>query len=202
MATTPHANLTGANLHEPKGAATATAGQVYVATGGGSGTWKTIPQGVGYYRDSKTGASVQTFTTTASVLQNDGAHADTLTDYLPNEIRGSSDLWDTTNDKLLPIALGDAYSITVNFTVAADTGVPTLITATLDTGGGATITDPIYEAHYPHDTPPYNFAFNATVMARSAMVTNGCQIFVESDSGTIDVNDFHITITRVSGGAI
>ncbi len=33
--------MTGADLHEPKGAATATSGQVYVANGSGSGTWTT-----------------------------------------------------------------------------------------------------------------------------------------------------------------
>lgn len=34
-----HSVLTDPNLHEPKGAATALAGAVYVATGSGSGTW-------------------------------------------------------------------------------------------------------------------------------------------------------------------
>lgn len=34
-----HNTLTGASLHEPKGAATATAGQTYVADGAGSGAW-------------------------------------------------------------------------------------------------------------------------------------------------------------------
>jgi hypothetical protein len=37
-----HANLTGADLHEPKGADTASANTVYVADGSGSGTWKKI----------------------------------------------------------------------------------------------------------------------------------------------------------------
>lgn len=36
-----HANLTGVNLHEPKGVASASSGQVYVANGSGSGTWTT-----------------------------------------------------------------------------------------------------------------------------------------------------------------
>lgn len=34
-----HKNLTGADLHEPRGAATASVGQVYVADGAGSGAW-------------------------------------------------------------------------------------------------------------------------------------------------------------------
>lgn len=36
-----HSALTGASLHEPKGVASATSGQVYVADGAGSGTWAT-----------------------------------------------------------------------------------------------------------------------------------------------------------------
>lgn len=39
MANVQHASLTGAELHEPKGAAAASAGEVYEATGGGTGTW-------------------------------------------------------------------------------------------------------------------------------------------------------------------
>lgn len=37
-----HSALTGSNLHEPKGASSATIGQVYVANGAGSGAWTNI----------------------------------------------------------------------------------------------------------------------------------------------------------------
>ena len=37
-----HSSLTGAELHEPKGVAGASANQVYSATGSGSGTWQKI----------------------------------------------------------------------------------------------------------------------------------------------------------------
>lgn len=37
-----HSTLTGADLHEPKGVASASANTVYVANGSGSGTWKKI----------------------------------------------------------------------------------------------------------------------------------------------------------------
>ena len=39
MANVEHSVLTGSALHEPKGVAAAGAGAVYLATGGGSGTW-------------------------------------------------------------------------------------------------------------------------------------------------------------------
>lgn len=42
-----HKDLTGANLHEPKGVSAASSGQVYAADGAGSGAWTTlaIPSG-------------------------------------------------------------------------------------------------------------------------------------------------------------
>jgi hypothetical protein len=42
-----HKDLTGTDLHEPKGVATASSGQVYVANGSGSGAWTDRPS-VGY----------------------------------------------------------------------------------------------------------------------------------------------------------
>lgn len=42
MANVAHASLTGSNLHEPKGADTAAAGQVYISNGLGSGSWSTV----------------------------------------------------------------------------------------------------------------------------------------------------------------
>jgi|SRR3972149_3742396 len=42
MADTAHKNITGVDLHEPKGVSTASSGQVYTANGSGSGSW-TMP---------------------------------------------------------------------------------------------------------------------------------------------------------------
>lgn len=42
MANVAHASLTGAELHEPKGAAAAALGTVYVADGAGSGSWSSV----------------------------------------------------------------------------------------------------------------------------------------------------------------
>lgn len=41
-----HKDLTGDQLHEPKGAATAAAGTVYVADGSGSGAWESPIDGI------------------------------------------------------------------------------------------------------------------------------------------------------------
>ena len=60
MANVAHSTLTGADLHEPKGAALATAGQVYVADGSGSGDWTIRSNDVlsGYITDISTAGSV------------------------------------------------------------------------------------------------------------------------------------------------
>ena len=42
MANVAHSSLTGAELHEPKGVASAALGTVYVANGAGSGSWNSI----------------------------------------------------------------------------------------------------------------------------------------------------------------
>lgn len=42
MANVSHASLTGSELHEPKGAASAALGTVYVANGAGSGNWQSV----------------------------------------------------------------------------------------------------------------------------------------------------------------
>lgn len=42
-----HKDLTGTDLHEPKGIETASSGEVYVADGNGSGSWQEILDGIG-----------------------------------------------------------------------------------------------------------------------------------------------------------
>ena len=59
MATIEHSALSAAELHEPKGASSATEGRVYVADGLGSGFWHYLPTGWGYYADAGAGQVVQ-----------------------------------------------------------------------------------------------------------------------------------------------
>ena len=45
MANVQHASLTGSDIHEPKGANSASSNTLYVANGSGSGTWQQIASG-------------------------------------------------------------------------------------------------------------------------------------------------------------
>lgn len=72
--TTAHASLTGAELHEPKGVAAASAKTVYVANGSGSGSWTTLdyatlPNGTVLQHQY---TAVETRTSTTSVIPTDG----------------------------------------------------------------------------------------------------------------------------------
>ena len=66
MANVAHSGLTAANLHEPKGAATATANQVYVADGAASGAWTTAHGGVNQYVFTVTIADASSATATSN----------------------------------------------------------------------------------------------------------------------------------------
>ena len=135
MANVNHSSLTDPYLHEPKGASSASDGEVYISDGAGSGAWTYLPTGWGFYKDN---ASAQTFNTTAAKLSIDGAGATTEESYLPRDIRGSASLWNTTSDKITPVAAGDQYDLRLDLPVTAKTGSPTTLTLQLDIGGGAT----------------------------------------------------------------
>jgi hypothetical protein len=200
MAEVNHSTLTDPKLHEPKGCSTASSGMVYVSNGAGSGQWKYIPTGWGYYKDDD---SAQNFTSSASKMTLDGAGATTEEDFLPNAIRGTDSLWDTTNDFLTPIALGDIYNIRLDLPVTAVASAPTKILVTLDIGGSGSITNALLT--HTVDVPasqPYTVSMNFTVSVNSAFLANGLQVFVASDTGNFDVTKPAILISRTYGGDI
>lgn len=84
-----HVNITDPNIHEPKGVSTATAGDVYVADGAGSGAWG--PVGLEFasvYTRESDGVSVSTIGTTAQTLpfSNDGPDNSLTSDSSNNRI--------------------------------------------------------------------------------------------------------------------
>lgn len=55
-----HVNITDPEIHEPKGVAAASVGQVYVADGAASGSWRYIPHSQCYYSNIGTGTTITT----------------------------------------------------------------------------------------------------------------------------------------------
>lgn len=191
-----HSTLTDPNIHEPKGASTATVGKVYVSNGSGSGSWLHVPTGWGYYQDS---SSAQTFDTTDAKLTINGSGALTNTSHLPREIRGTGQLW--ASNKITPIRVGDAYSVRLDLPVTARTTAAEL-TISLDIGGGATPSTVILPIFVDFDkTAPFTLstAIPLTVLS-STTQANGIQFFLKVDAGSIQITNPSITIIRTHSG--
>lgn len=72
MTTKAHKLLTGADLHEPKGVATALAGQVYISDGAGSGVWTTISTNI-QFSTGDVKLTMKTTPDTGWLMWNDGS---------------------------------------------------------------------------------------------------------------------------------
>ena len=70
MANVNHNTLTDPYLHEPKGASTASAGQIYVADGAGSGDWIENSRVFGGYLTFSTGSPYAHSVTTSDTVLN------------------------------------------------------------------------------------------------------------------------------------
>lgn len=192
-----HNTLTDPNLHEPKGASTASEGMVYVADGAGSGVWTYSPQGFARYKG--TGAA-QVIGTTPIKLINNGLDVTTETDYLPLSIRGTGQLWNTSTNKITPIAVGDAYVMRLNLPFTAKTGTPTILNISVDIGGGATITNEIISLeHGLIKAVPYSLSKTVNFDVGTTFLANGGQLFLSVDTGTITFQYPTIQITRIHG---
>ena len=217
-----HSSLTGSEVHEPKGIDTASADEIYVSDGAGSGswqsavtpqnvaeeakffvsdgsgggTWKFVPTGWANYVDA---SSAQTFTSTAAKLSINNLGA-TNEDHLPWEIRGTGSLWDDTNDKITPITVGDAYDIRVNLPVTARSAA-NFGELLLDIGGAATPTIVIATTRFETNrVAPFDYALTMNIFTLNTFLTNGGQLFIQTDAGSIDITNPSLLITRIHAG--
>ena len=159
--------------------------------------------GWGNYVEDQTTPSTQVISSTASKLQIDGGSALSESGYLPYEIRGVSELWDTVNNKILPIAVGDAYTFRLDFDVTAKSGSPNGLFFQLDIGGDTGVTNPIVNNLVLIDrTPPFSVSIGMPVFTLGTFLSNGGQIFLNTDTGTVTLTDRSINIHRISSGAL
>lgn len=150
MPNVSHANLTGANLHEPKGASSATSGQVYASNGAGSGTWKKLNDvdnmdysvkgknlfGWNDIADSTyTSGSPRSITaSTRTKLTNNGGASQTDTSRL-------GALWSTANNNFLINDLNAMYILRLNMKAKTSSvaGTPYLALIELESANGPTV---------------------------------------------------------------
>lgn len=131
MATVSHKDLTGADLHEPKGAALAASGTVYVANGAGSGSWTTLSA-----LNSETGriAIYATPTIPSGWLECDGSAISRSTFSALFTVLTVQQAGSRTNGSPTITALGDVSNIKAGYFVGG-TGI-TNGTTILSVGAG------------------------------------------------------------------
>ena len=172
-----HKNIPDAQLHEPKGVATASVKRIYFADGAGSGEWRKISDkeidyssktnnlfGWNDIADSLyTSASPRSIAaTTRTLLTNNAAAAQTDTSRLGT-------IWDTTNNQFLINDLNASYILRIRANVKASAagGVPYAFKLEIESANGPTIvsaTDQIikggsYENSVAFTTLFYNGSF-------------------------------------------
>lgn len=115
-----HKNLPDSELHEPKGAGSATQNQFLLATGSGTTTWEDIPIWMGFwdYNDAATAVTPITLAVAGTFynLTNDELGAFTNKTYrLPSVL----DIWDTSTQRFdwTGLELGDTVDIRVDVQV-------------------------------------------------------------------------------------
>tara|TARA_R110000822_G_scaffold37665_4_gene105290 strand:- start:96 stop:722 length:627 start_codon:yes stop_codon:yes gene_type:complete len=157
--------------------------------------------GWAFYVENQSPTSTQTINTVSSKMVIDGAGATSTSAYLPYQIRGISELWDTVNNKITPINIGDGYTIRVDFEVTGKTGAPNDVLFQLDIGGGvAPSNDIISRTISTSKAPPFSVSIGLPIFSLSTFKTNGGQIFLTTDSGTVEITKRQISIHRISSG--
>jgi len=127
MANVQHSSLTDPNLHEPKGISTASANQLYLSNGSGSGTWTNANRfpGTGWGKYTNTtyvGTTVLAVTNTPVLLPF--TTNDTVSQ-IPITLTGTtSSLMNLSTETLLFVAAGDLHSITITMQVYSASGSP------------------------------------------------------------------------------
>lgn len=201
--TIEHVNISDPEIHEPKGFATANAGDVYMSDGAGSGTLvdtsELIRMGVYNYDDLGTVSSpiAIAVSTTPTKLTNDGAGALTI---LGGALSDVPNIWDVSTNffDFTSLNLYDKMDLRIDLnitTTSANTVIETFVTLDI---GGLDIELKVDEETYK-STGTYEFTTNTTIYAFSEAVRTGdIQIGLTSDSGsaTCEVNGWACTVSK------
>lgn len=151
--------------------------------------------GWAYYVDSLVTPTI-TIGTTYTQISIDALGA-TINDYLPLEIRGTSQLW--AGSKITPISIGDDYDGRFDVTITAKSGTPTLIELIIDISGGVAGTNVAFTGYIQTGgTIPYKQSIDLDYFSLATFVANGGKLYAKVDSGTVTIGRRNIKISRKS----
>lgn len=203
---TLHSTLTGADLHETKGADTATAGQFLTANGGGTATFKTLPVAqIGWYdyNDAATATTPIPLTVAGTKydLTNDTLGPSTNTSFGLDGVT----LWNPVTNRfdLSDLSIGDTLDCRVDI-LYTTTGANTALTLEFEfaVGTGSAFTVIILPQTNFKTAGTYQITHSRGFYVGSAVVRdNPLRIRAHADSAgsSVVVNGWY---TRVIKGAI
>lgn len=197
MANVEHVNIDDPNIHEPKGASTATVGQVYVADGAGSGSWEKLYT-QGFEDIENTGSAISLTSGAWTDLTNNGLGANTLTTY---RLPGFSAIWDTTNHQFdwdgAGLGLGDTVDIRFDVTFNINTSNDEIgLRLDLGHGDGNEYSTEIYRNQFKSTGNHRVVVFSSIYMGNTLTLNNPAKIAAFSDSAgdTALLNGFYVRV--------
>jgi len=157
--------------------------------------FKNPTTGWAYYVDSLVTPTI-TIGTTYTQISIDALGAN-VSDYLPLEIRGTSQLW--VGSKITPISVGDDYDGKLDVTITAKTGSPNAIELIIDISGGAAGTNKAFTGFIQTiGNAPYDQSIPLDYHTLGTFLTNGGKLYARVDSGTVTIGRRNIKISRKS----
>ena len=163
------------------------------------------PNGWGFYSDSN--ASTLVATSTPIQLSIDSLGTTTDENYLPKVIRGVASLWNSTDDCFEPITIGDSFDLRIQIEITNTSGNPTRLNMVLDIGdtpdgtGGTGSIIIAEDSKTLKSGTPQKHIFTYPGFSLTAFKANCGSFWFTADSGTVDIDERSILITRTSSGA-
>jgi len=184
MANVQHSSLTGAELHEPKGVAAASADTVYVADGGGSGNWEILnPYGGILYNDIA-GSGTTITTPSAYTIMDIAATATHLNGFTTNNLGRLT--YTGTTDRHAHAVFDMSYKHT--------------------TGSGQDVTFGVYKngsllSNYEAISTADSNSFQRMVLHFDSMMTTNdyYEVYVKTPSGSVEVYHFYFFMMGMPG---
>jgi len=202
MANVQHSSLTDPNLHEPKGISTASANQLYLANGSGSGTWTNANRfpGTGWGKYTNTtyvGTTALAVSTTPVLIP---FTTDDTVSQIPITLTGTtSSLMNLSTETLQFVAAGDLHSITMTFKIYSVSGSPASLDIILyGSSDGTTYSTLLGETTVSLIKGAGQVITESSLFpVTSNMVSHGARIYVTSNSGTANIINIGLISARV-----
>lgn len=152
-------------------------------------------KGFGFYVDSLSTPTITIGTSWTQITID--ALGSNVTNFLPLEIRGVSDL--VAGNKITPISVGDDYDGRLDLTVDSKSGSPNYLEVIIDFAGSAPDTLRAFTGYLQEaKTPPFRQSLPLDFFTGSTFLANGGTIYARTDAGSFTISDRAIKLSRKS----